>query len=65
MQRILLSILILLSVKLSFAQAVVGKVEYQKSQQPAAIIELPYSSEMVESAIKDFLSKKRRQIQPI
>jgi hypothetical protein len=35
-----------------------GRVDYQKSQQPAAIIELPYSAETTEAAIKDFLAKK-------
>lgn len=43
---------------LVIGQAVAGRVEYQKSQQPAAIIELPYSPETTEAAIKDFLAKK-------
>lgn len=42
---------------LASGQAVTGKVEYQKSEQPAAIIELPYSPETVEGAIKEHLAK--------
>ena len=35
-----------------------GKVEYQKKEVPAAIIELPYPPKVVEGAIKDYLNKK-------
>jgi hypothetical protein len=35
-----------------------GKIEYKKGEKPAAVIELPYSPEVVEGAIKDYLSLK-------
>jgi hypothetical protein len=42
----------------AFSQAYEGKADYQKAQQPAAIAEFPYSSGMVENAIKDKLEKQ-------
>ncbi|HRE50992.1 MAG TPA: hypothetical protein PK339_06215 [Flavitalea sp.] len=44
----------------AFAQpmAVVGSVEYQKDNKSAAVIELPYKTDIVEGAIKDFMAKK-------
>ena len=41
-----------------FSQSGETKVEYQKSDKIAAIIELPYSSEVVEDAIKEYMGKK-------
>lgn len=38
--------------------AVVGSVEYQKDNKSAAVIELPYKTDIVEGAIKDFMAKK-------
>jgi hypothetical protein len=58
MKNILFLIIAIFTSGLVFAQAVSGRVDYQKSQQPAAIIELPYSAETTEAAIKDFLAKK-------
>jgi hypothetical protein len=58
MKKNVLLILVLFTFRFGIGQAVSGRVEYQKSQQPAAIIELPYSSETTEAAIKDFLAKK-------
>jgi len=42
-----------------FAQTdpIEGTVEYQKGEKRAAIIELPYSPEIVEGALKDYLAK--------
>jgi hypothetical protein len=39
-------------------QAKEGMVKFQKVQQPAAIIELPYTPDMVRAAMNDYLSKK-------
>ena len=58
MKKCLLILLVLVSVKPAFSQAVSGRVEYQKSQQPAAIVELPYNADLVEGALKDHFSKK-------
>ena len=58
MRRALLLLFVLLAFKWSFCQAVEGKVAYQKTQQPAAVIELPYPPEMVEHTISEYLSKK-------
>lgn len=38
--------------------ATVGSVEYQKDNKSAAVIELPYTPDIVEGAIKDFMAKK-------
>lgn len=58
MKKSLLILFILASAKLSFSQAVAGKVDYQKSSQPATIIELPYNPDLVNAALKDHFSKK-------
>jgi len=41
-----------------FGQATEGLVTYQKTQQPAAVISLPYSAEMINMVMNDYLSKK-------
>jgi hypothetical protein len=41
-----------------FSQSGETKVEYHKSDKVAATIELPYSSEIVEDAIKEYMGKK-------
>jgi len=41
-----------------FSQSGETKVEYQKSDKIVATIELPYSSEVVEDAIKEYMGKK-------
>jgi len=43
---------------LMIGQAKEGTVKYQKIQQPAAVIELPYSPDLVNAAMNDYLSKK-------
>jgi hypothetical protein len=40
-----------------FSQSGEGKVEYQKGDKIAAVIELPYTSNIVEDAIENFLHK--------
>ncbi len=58
MKMFLLILFFLASVQLGFSQAVAGKVDYQKSSQPATIIELPYNPDLVSAALKDHFSKK-------
>jgi hypothetical protein len=45
---------------IAFAQptASEGSTDFQRTTQPAAIIELPYSEKVVEKAIKEYMSKK-------
>jgi len=40
------------------AQTYEGKIEYQKTQQPVAICEVPYQESVVEDAIKEYMSNK-------
>jgi hypothetical protein len=40
------------------AQAREAKIAYQRTQQPAAVIELPYAKNVVETAIENYLSSK-------
>jgi hypothetical protein len=59
MKKIVCSCFVLLFVNcLLFGQAQEGTVDYQKSQHPAAFIELPYSPDIVNAALNDYLSKK-------
>lgn len=41
-----------------FSQSGEGKIEYQKGNKVAAVIELPYTSNIVEDAIKQYMEKK-------
>lgn len=58
MKKILLLITIILASKFSFSQAQEGTIDYQKAKQNAAIIELPYSQDVVEGALKELFSKQ-------
>lgn len=58
MKKIMFLLLLLLPASLLFAQAQEGVVAYQKTQQPAALIHLPYASDVVNAAMDDYLSKK-------
>lgn len=58
MKRTLLSLFVLVFAIISYGQATDGFVEYDKTQQPAAVIELPYPPGVVEDAMKDYLIKK-------
>ena len=49
---------LLLFVSFLFGQAKEGLVTYQKKQEPAAVISLPYSTEMINMVMNDYLSKK-------
>lgn len=48
-----------------FSQSGESKVEFQKEHKLAATIEFPYTSDIVEGAIKDFMEKKRQQRRPL
>ena len=58
MKRTSLSFCMLLFALAIYGQAYEGTVAYQKSQQPAAIIELGFAPDMVRAAMNDHLSKK-------
>ncbi len=58
MKKIMFIILMLLSANFLIAQATEGVVTYQKKQQSAAIIVLPYSPDMVNAVMGEYLSKK-------
>ncbi len=58
MKRIIFLSPLLLIVSFLFGQATEGLVTYQKMQQPAAVIHIPYSAEMINMVMNDYLSKK-------
>lgn len=61
MKKIILALLVIALAHFpAFAQpmATEGSVEYQKGYKPAAIIELPYTTDIVTKAIKDNMQKK-------
>ena len=60
MKKVILIFSILLITVLTYGQAYEGAVEYQKKQQLAAVIELPYPPSLVDAAMNDYLSKKGR-----
>ncbi len=59
MKRVsLLLMLAAISRLTAHAQAYESRLEYQKTQQPVAVIELPYNQDVVEDGIKDYMAKK-------
>ncbi|MGZ3845845.1 MAG: hypothetical protein ACXVLT_05375 [Flavisolibacter sp.] len=58
MQKTILFFSITLISFFSYGQAQEGKVDYQKTSQPAAVIELPYSVSTVDAAMNNYLSRK-------
>ena len=60
MKRTFLLLCILSASIVMYGQATEGWVESQKKQQPAAILQLPYSPDIVNAALNDHLSKKGR-----
>jgi hypothetical protein len=42
----------------AFSQSTTGKIEYQKGDKISATLELPYSSDIVQGGIREYLSKK-------
>ncbi|KIC89189.1 hypothetical protein [Flavihumibacter sp. ZG627] len=60
MKRIFTLAVVFLMAMFTYAQPVAmdGIAEYQKKKMPAAVIELPYSAEIVEKAIEDNFAQK-------
>ena len=59
MKKILLVLTLSVFIKYASAQEIVeGKVDYQKKEQAALMVELPYPPGVVEDAIKDYLNKR-------
>ena len=58
MKRLLTITGMLLISAIIYGQAREGTVEYLKIQQPAAFIELPYETHIINEAMNDYLSKK-------
>lgn len=58
MKRTLLPFCMLLVGGMAYGQAREGFVAFEKSQQPAAVIELAYSPDIINAAMNDYLSKK-------
>lgn len=58
MKNFILFVLFFSFCKISFSQAYEAKVEHQRKDHVAAVIELPYSPDITEEAIKDYMAKK-------
>jgi len=58
MKKILCFLVCSLSFTVSFAQVYEAKVEHHRKKHVAAVVEVPYSQEIVEAAIKDYMAKK-------
>jgi hypothetical protein len=59
MKKLIYLLILVVSCRITLpAQAFEGKIEYQKTMQPAAIIEWPYAEGIVEDAIKDYMGKR-------
>jgi hypothetical protein len=57
MRKIILLAAMLIISRISFAQSYEGTVDYQKTKQATAVIELPYPPGVVEDAIKDKMKR--------
>ena len=62
MNKIFFAAFFISIVQFSMAQSKEGTLEYMKTKQPAAVIELPYSEEVVEGAIKSHFEKQGAKI---
>ena len=60
MKKFILAACLLLVGYAGFTQAMDGSVKVAKDLQPAAVIQLPYASDIVSDALADYLSKKGR-----
>lgn len=58
MKKLFILTCMLFIAALMHGQAREGSVEFQKKQQSAAVIELPYTADVVNAAMSDYLSKK-------
>jgi hypothetical protein len=57
MRKIITLAVLLIINQVGFAQSYEGTVEFQKTKQPTAVIELPYPPGVVEDAIKDKMKR--------
>src|SRR5882724_338153 len=55
---ILLATTLISKFSISQESASEGKIEYQKGDKVAAVIEVPYSADVVEDAIKEYMDKQ-------
>lgn len=62
MKKVLFAAFFISIAQLSLAQSKEGTLEYMKTKQPAAVIELPYTDEVVEGAIKSHFEKQGAKI---
>jgi hypothetical protein len=62
MKKILLAAFFACTTLLSMSQAKEGTLEYMKTRQPAAVIEFPYTEDVVEGAIKSHFEKQGAKI---
>lgn len=60
MKQFMLCLCLLLIVHFVHSQSYNGTVAYQRTQQPAAVIDLPYNSDIVSACLNEYLSKKGR-----
>jgi hypothetical protein len=58
MKKLITLGVLLLAIVTTYAQSYEAKVEHQRKNHVAAVIELPYSPEVVEDAIKSYMAKK-------
>lgn len=58
MKRIVTLLVLLLAFAISFSQSYEAKMEHQRKEHVAAVIELPYPVDVVEDAIKSYMAKK-------
>ena len=58
MKRTILVMFLLSTVSMAFSQAYEAKVEHQRKNHVAAVIEVPYPPDQVEDAIKEYMAKK-------
>jgi hypothetical protein len=60
MKKLFIAVCILLIAGTISAQAISGTVSFKQKNYSAAVIDLPYSADVVHSAMNEFLSKKGR-----
>lgn len=58
MKILSLTLIIVVGCLNGFSQSMVGTVEFQRNQLPAAVLELPYEPDVVSAALNESLSKK-------
>ncbi len=58
MKRIFIFLILLISASYSYSQAYEAKLEVQRKNHVAAVMEVPYPPDQVEDAIKDYMAKK-------